>query len=83
MKYSNKMNKLYEDYAKQWHRRDETFEMMTIKVIVEELESGNYDDTKYSKENVEMFCDYLCRRYFKCMSKLKEKLEERRLKEGW
>lgn len=78
MKYYNKINKLYLDYTKQYKRKDETFEMMTIKSIVKEVENGEYDNTEYTNAEIEAMCKYLCERYYKCMSARKEKLEERK-----
>lgn len=74
MNYFNKVNKLYLDYTKQYKRKDETFEMMTIKRMFKDLET-NEDYTNEQKETIEK---YLCERYFKAMSKYKERLEERK-----
>lgn len=83
MKYSEKINKLHTDFTKKYHRRDETFAMGTIKVLVKELESGEYDDTQYSNDDVEMICKYLCEKYFERMSLWKEKLEEQAKQNGF
>ena len=79
MKYSKKIDKLYLDYVKQYRRKDTTFEMNVIKQMIEQLENDN----DYADSEKQIICKYLCDRYFACMSKWKEKIEERKKQGLW
>lgn len=79
MKYSKKIDKLYNKYVKDFKRKDTTFEMMTIATIIEELEQ----DVNYTNEEKETICSYLYLRYEKAMSKRYEKLNSAEYKERY
>ena len=80
-KYSKKIEKLYNDYTKQFKRKDETFAMGTIKALVKEIETEDY--MEHTEEEVEIIAKYLCEKYFARMSERKDKLIEQAKQEGW
>ena len=70
MTYSQKINKLFTNYKKDFKRADQTFEMIVVKSIVKELENETYDKSnysEYSKEEIEAICKYLFERYILAM----------------
>lgn len=70
MNYSEKLDKLYNKYVKDFRRKDTTFEMMSIASIIEELEQ----DDNYSENDKNIICGYLYSRYENAMKKRYEKL---------
>lgn len=66
--YTKKIEKIYNRYVKLFKRKDETFEMTTIRTIVEELENGDYDVMEYSEAEIKVICKYLSERYEKKMN---------------
>lgn len=83
MKYSKQMNQLYKDVGKQYYKNWETFQMVGLRSMVEELENGDYDKNSYTNEDVEIICKYICQKYFEYASKAREKLEERKKQNMW
>ena len=81
MKYSKKIEKLRQDLWKEFKRKDETFEMSSIRSIINDLETGNYDKDKYNKVIIEIMIDYLFTRYVDKMKIWKETIKEREKRE--
>lgn len=83
MKYSKKIETLRNGLWKEFKRRDETFEMTTLRSMIKELETGDYDKDKYSKENIEVMLEYMFTRYENDMIKWKEKIRFREKNPLW
>ena len=81
--YSKKMEQLYKEIGKEYYKNWETFKMIGLRDIVKELENGNYDKTKYTETDAKIISKYICEEYFRCASKQRDKLEERKKQNMW
>lgn len=77
--YLEKINKIYNKYVEDFKRKDETFEMLSIRYLIEKLESGNYDKEiqNITSENVEAFCNFLYQEYLETMYRRYEYLNNK------
>lgn len=77
MKYSNSIKNLKNNFIREFKRHDETFEMMSIKSIIKELEDEQYNKDVYTEDNVNIICKFLYERYCDDMIKWKKTIRER------
>lgn len=72
--YSEKIEDIYNKYTKDFKRKDESFALMVIKKMVEDLDKQEYDKTKYTKKDISIISEYLYDQYKKYMEERYEKL---------
>ena len=79
--YKEKVEKLYQKYCKDFNRKDETFEMMTLYHLIEQLENNVYEDDELSDDEKNIIAKFLYQRYHEAMYKRYKYLNSKEYKE--